>query len=147
MVFNSFLLGVKLWEESHEKSMFWKFSFVILQVNGKGERWHKDKTCTIIWLGFAWPGVRVNAAACAGWGVSATDGCWNWAASITGGCAGGCAAILLSHWDLVSTILRCESVEIQRAYCIVWAEEAWGIVALLSSVAVSNHCRVSSGPN
>jgi hypothetical protein len=33
---NSFLLGVKLWEELHKKSIVWKISFVILQVNGKG---------------------------------------------------------------------------------------------------------------
>jgi hypothetical protein len=33
---NSFLLGIKLWEELQEKSIFWKFSFVIIQVNGKG---------------------------------------------------------------------------------------------------------------
>jgi hypothetical protein len=33
---NSFLLGVKLQEEMHEKSIFWKFSFVIVQVNVEG---------------------------------------------------------------------------------------------------------------
>jgi hypothetical protein len=44
----SFLLGVKLWEELHEKSIFWKVPFVILQVNGKGKRWQKDRTCTYV---------------------------------------------------------------------------------------------------
>jgi hypothetical protein len=33
---NSFLLGVKLCEELHEKSIFWMFSFVTLQVTSKG---------------------------------------------------------------------------------------------------------------
>jgi hypothetical protein len=32
---NSFLLGVKLLGV-HEKSIFWKFTFVTLQVTGKG---------------------------------------------------------------------------------------------------------------
>ncbi len=32
----SFLLGVKLWEELHKKSIFWKFSFIFFKQPVKG---------------------------------------------------------------------------------------------------------------